>query len=144
MDQAIAKLTDVVLHKSVGVLRYKRGSEGGYNLTLEADQAISDYYRDLLPPWKKANPQRYRAHVSVVRKEVPVNLKAWGRHEGERVEFTYTGKVFFGAVYCWLNVFCVRLEEVRAELGLPVSTVYTRPPEGFVKCFHLTLGNYKE
>ena len=111
---------------------------------MECDQAIMDYYRDLLPFWKKPNPQRYGAHVSVVRREVPVNLEAWGRHEGERIEFDYTGEVFFGRVYCWLNVFCVRLEEVRVELGLPVRSEYTIPPDGFTKCFHMTLGNYKE
>jgi len=134
----------VNLHKSVGVLHYSRGEHYGYRLVLNADQAISDYYRDLLPHWKKANPQRYPAHVSVVRHEVPVNLDAWGLHEGEEVEFNYTGQVFFGRVYCWLNVFCTRLEEVREELGLPVTSEYTRPPEGFVKCFHLTIGNFKD
>lgn len=133
----------VVLHKSVGVLRYSRGPHDGFRLVMDADQAIMDYYRDLLPPWKKANPQKYGAHVSVVRKETPVNLEFWGRYEGEEIEFNYPGQVFFGTVYCWLNVFCTRLEEVRTELGLSVSAEYTRPPEGFLKCFHLTLGNYK-
>jgi hypothetical protein len=28
-------------------------------------------------------------------------------------------------------------------LGLPVSSEYTLPPEGFVKCFHMTIGNFK-
>ncbi len=133
-----------VLHKSVGVLRYDHTPEYGHRLVMECDQAIMDYYRDLLPFWKKPNPQRYGAHVSVVRHEVPVNLEAWGRHSGEKIEFDYTGEVFFGRVYCWLNVFCVRLEEVRVELGLPVRSEYTIPPDGFTKCFHLTIGNYKE
>lgn len=145
MDQKIAGLPDETpIHKSVGVLRYTQKDGYGYRLVLACDQAIMDYYRDLLPFWKKAKPQRYPAHVSIVRREVPVNLDAWGLHEGEEVEFDYTGRVFFGTVYCWLNVFCKRLEEVRLELGLPVSTEYTRPPDGFTKCFHLTIGNYKE
>ncbi len=141
MVEEIASLPEVTLYKSVGVLRCSHSPEYGYRLVLEADQAISEYYRALLPPWKKANPQRYGAHISVVRREVP-DICVWGKHEGEEVEFDYTGQVFFGRVYCWLNVFCTRLEEVRKELGLPVSTEYTRPPEGFVKCFHMTIGNF--
>lgn len=109
---------------------------------MECDQAIADYYRALIPKYKKPAPQRYGAHVSVVRKEIP-DLAAWGRHEGESVEYVYTGTVYFGRVYCWLNVFCTRLEEVRTELGLPVRSEYTLPPEGFTKCFHMTIGNYK-
>jgi len=132
------------LFKTVGLLRYSFKPEYGYRLVLEVDQAIADYYRALLPKWIGANRQRYGAHVSVVRHEVPANLEAWCLHEGREVEISYSGQVHFGRVYCWLNVFSTRLEEVRSELGLPVSSEYTRPPEGFVKCFHMTIGNFKE
>lgn len=129
------------MFSSKGVLRY---SEDPYKLIVEVDQAIADYYRSLLPKYKKPNPQKYKAHISVVRKEIPVNLEAWGIHEGEEVEFFYDPGVKFGTVYCWLNVWCKRLEEVRRELGLPVNSPYTLPPEGFEKCFHCTIGNYKK
>lgn len=105
MDQEAARVSGPVLHESVGVLRYTHTPGHSHKLILACDQAIMDYYRGLLPPWKKANPQRYTAHVSVVRHELPVNLAEWGRHEGEEVPFKYTGQVFFGRVYCWLNVF---------------------------------------
>lgn len=143
MAESLAILPDLTLHDSVGVLRYSHTPEYGYRLVMECDQAISDYYRDLMPKYIRPNPQRYGAHVSVVRKETP-DVAKWGLHEGRRLAFKYTGHVFFGQVYCWLNVFCKDLEDVRLELGLPVSSEYTRPPEGFVKCFHLTLGNFKD
>ena len=132
-----------MLHKGVGVFRYSR-PDGGYKLVVETDQVITDYYRALLPKWIKPNPQRYGMHISVVRRETPINLEAWGKYEGQEVEFLYTHEVFFGAVYCWLNVFCNRLEEVRIKLGLPVSSEYTKPPNGFIKCFHSTIGNFKD
>jgi hypothetical protein len=133
----------VPLFAGTGVLRYSRPPEYGFRLVMECDQAIADYYRALIPKYKKPAPQRYGAHVSVVRKEIP-DLAAWGRYEGEPIEYIYTGTVYFGRVYCWLNVFCTRLEEVRRELGLPVASEYTLPPEGFTKCFHMTIGNFKE
>jgi hypothetical protein len=128
-------------HKSVGVLRYSNNDS--YRLVLEVDQEIADYYRSLLPKWFYVNRQKYHAHVSVVRHEVPVNLDVWGKYEGKEIEFIYTSQVFFGKVYYWLNMFCVELEEIRKELGLSVVSKYTLPPEGFVRCFHITIGNSK-
>ncbi len=134
----------IELFESTGVLRYSFKEGYGYRLVLEIDKDIVKYYRSLIPPWKgKPNPQMYDAHVSVVRKEVPPNLDAWGKYEGEEVRFLYSNHIYNGTVYWWLNVFCVRLEEIRVELGLPVSSQYTIPPEGFDKVFHCTLGNCK-
>ena len=132
-----------MLYKSIGTLRYENKG-GKYKLIVEVDQGISDYYRSLIPKWITVNPQMYRAHISVVRREIPVNLEYWGKYEGEKIEFSYEGIVRQGTVYFWLNVFCVRLEEIRKELGLPVRSEYTIPPEGFTKCFHCTIGNQKE
>lgn len=130
------------MHTSIGNLRYSQ-ADYGYKLIVEVDQGISEYHRALLPKWIDSNRQKYPAHISVVRHEVPPNLGLWGSHEGEEVEFNYTHEIFFGQVYCWLNVFCKKLEQIRLELGLPVSSQYTRPPNGYLKCFHLTLGNFK-
>jgi hypothetical protein len=133
----------MTLHSSTGVLRYTQRDGYGFRCVLDIDQQISEYYRALLPKWIYVNRQMYPAHVSVVRKEVPPNLEAWGRHEGEEIEFQYEHFVYNDNVYYWLNVFCTRLEEIRAELGLPVSSPITRPPSGFLKCFHSTIGNVK-
>ena len=130
-----------VLFRSVGILRY---SQTGVNLRVEVDQGIADYYRSLIPKSIKPNRQAYPAHISVVRKETVPRMDLWRKYEGEELEFHYSPMIHSGTVYCWLNCFSTKLEEIRLELGLPVSSEYTRPPEGYVKCFHCTLGNYKE
>jgi hypothetical protein len=143
-DYQQAKLKKMMtLHTSTGVLEYARTENYGFRCVLGIDQEISNYYRALLPKWISTNRQMYPAHVSVVRKEVPPNLDVWGRHDGEVIEFQYEHFVYNDETYFWLNVFCSRLEEIRAELGLPVSSPITRPPSGFLKCFHTTIGNCK-
>lgn len=129
------------LYESVGILRY---STEPSNLRVVVDPAIADYYRALIPKYIRTNRQMYPAHVSVVRKEIIPNVDFWGKYEGEEVLFYYSNTVNSGQVYYWINVFCKRLEEIRLELGLPVSSPYTLPPEGFHKCFHCTIGNAKE
>ena len=128
------------LFKTTGVLRYDENK-----LHVLVDPEIGRYYRALLPKWIHANNQRYPPHISVVRNEVPPNTEHWGKYEGREIEFFYTHTIYFGRVYCWLNAFCVQLEEIRLELGLPVTSEYTRPPsDEWVKCFHITIGNFKE
>jgi hypothetical protein len=114
-------------------------------LVVEIDKGIADFYRSLIPKWKEVQPQQFPPHITVVRtgKEMPVNREHWAKYEGEEITFFYSSVVHEGSVYYWLNVFSVRLEEIRRELGLPVHSEYTLPPEGFVKCFHATLGNKK-
>lgn len=132
-----------VLYKSTGVLNYTM--DGGYRLAVEVDQQLADYYRALIPPWKPVNRPRWGAHITVVRpeKEQPVNLEPWGKYHGEPVQFLYEPSVHEGKIYYWLNIWCSRLEEIRTELGLPVISEFTLPPEGFIKCFHCTIGNCK-
>lgn len=133
----------VVLHKSSGPLRYHRGDHGGYKLIVEVDPEIVRYYRSLLPKWIHTNRQMYDPHISTVRNEIPPYPEHWGKYEGEIVEFCYTHTVFHGTIYYWINAFCCRLEEIRVELGLPISSEYTRPPDTFAKVFHITIGNVK-
>lgn len=128
------------MFSSKGPLRYN----SNYKLIVEVDQDLSDYYRSLIPKWLPVQQQRWPAHISVIRKEIPLNLDYWGKYEGEEVEFYYDPIIQYGTVYYWLNVFCKRLEEIRVELGLPISSEYTRPPDCFEKVFHMTLGNKKE
>lgn len=127
---------------SSGPLRYTI-DRSGYKLNVMVDRGISDYYRSLIPKYVGLNGTRYPPHVSVVRKEIPRNLEFWGKYEGEVVNFAYSNIVHSGKVYYWLNVFSERLEQIRLELGLPVSTEYTRPPDGWTRCFHCTIGNIK-
>jgi hypothetical protein len=129
----------MILFASSGVLHYE-----DKKLVVLADQQISDYYRALIPKYYQVRPQKYRAHISVVRKETPPNMAIWKKHEGERIEFQYGSYLHNDERYWWLNCFCVRLEDIRRELGLSVSSPYTRPPGGFEKCFHMTIGNTKE
>jgi len=132
------------LHKSSGVLNYyKEGNSLG--ISVSVDQGISEFYRSLIPKYLPCNRQKYPAHITVVRihKEKPKDMKFWGMHEGNKIDFYYYSYVYEGSLYWWINTFSVKLEEIRRELGLPVTSEYTRPPDGFFKCFHLSLGNKK-
>lgn len=137
------------LFKSIGTLSYgdpyipEGRTELSYKLTVEVDKSISTYYRSLIPKWIECQSQAYDPHISVVRKEIPPNVAAWGKYDGEKLEFSYDGVVHEGTVYFWLNAFSVRLEEIRVELGLPIHSEYTQPPGDFKKCFHITLANKK-
>jgi hypothetical protein len=126
------------LFQSVGRLNYATNK-----LVVEADQGISDFYRSLIPKYHRVQRQFYPAHISVVRKELPPKMQFWREHQDEQIEFAYEPYQQNDETYWWLNVFCVRLEEIRLELGLPVSSPYTLPPSGFAKCFHMTIGNTK-
>ena len=132
-----------MIYQSKGPLRYSYEGDVGHKLIVEVDPEIASFYRSLIPKYHKLNPQRYRPHISVVRKEVPINMECWGKYEGDLVEFEYSNEVHHGTVYWWLNAFSYKLEEIRLELGLPVSTEYTRPPGDYIKCFHITIGNNK-
>ena len=129
------------LYKATGKLRYTRG----YWLLLDSDQGIADFYRALMPKSMDVIRPRYEAHITVIRPdtETPQNLDFWRAHEGEIIEFYYEPIIRTGesGVYYWLNCFSKRLEEIRLELGLPVAAVYTIPPDGFRKCFHMTVAN---
>lgn len=132
-----------MLYESKGIIRYSI-VDIGYKLVVDIDQSIADYYRSLIPKYKYVNRQKYPAHISVVRHEKPPNLEKWGKYNGEEVIFWYDNEIKSGQVYYWLNTFSEKLEKVRTELGLPVSSEYTRPPEGYLKCFHCTIGNIKK
>lgn len=139
--EELDRVVSPVRHMAVGTLRYS----GDDRLTMEIEQDLADYYRSLIPPWLGFKRGRYGAHVTVVRqgKERPVDMTCWGRYEGQQVPFLYDPIIRFGKIYAWLDVYCTWLEELRLELGLPAQSVFTRPPDGFRKVFHTTLGNSK-
>jgi len=132
-----------LLYSSSGILRY---SQEEYKLIVEVDKNLANYYLALTPKWLNVKRGRWAPHITVVRgyKETPVHLEHWGKYEGEEIKFYYSPTLQTGKVYYWLNVFCVRLEEIRKELGLDISSQWTRPPDGFMRCFHTTVGNCKE
>lgn len=131
-----------MLYKTQGTIRYSV-VDIGHKLIVEVDQGIVDLYRSLIPKSRCVQRQMYPAHISVVRKETPKNLEFWGKYEGELVDFWYDNEIHWGQVYYWLNAFSKKLEEIRIELGLSVSSEYTRPPDSFEKVFHITIGNTK-
>lgn len=141
MDDVLSEIPALIF-QSVGITNYSHTLKYGYKLIVEVDQGISEYYRSLIPKCRKPNSQMYAAHISVVRKEIP-DFNCWGAYEGKEILFDYVGHIFFDKIYCWLNVFSKELENIRLELNLPVSSQYTRPPEGSIECFHCTLGNFK-
>ena len=132
----------ITLYKSTGILRYSIGNTG-YNLIVRVCPDISYLYRSLVPKSIILNLQKYKPHISVVRKETPVNLDMWGKYQNHKIDFEYSNYVYNGEVYYWLNAFSTELENIRLELGLPVSSQYTRPPGDYKKCFHITIGNLK-
>ena len=133
---------DQRFHKSVGTLRYSIHPDVGHKLVVEADWGISLLARALIPVWMNVQPQRYSPHISVVRKERPRDMSAWGAHEGERIPFEYGTWTFDDGVYFWIQAYSERLKEIRAGLGLSGSSRMSRPPDG-VECFHMTIANRK-
>lgn len=125
------------LYRSTGKLRY-----GNSNLVLDVDPEIVRYYRSFLSKRVFTHTQMYAAHISVVRKETP-DMSFWNKYEGEIIDFEYSGEIHNGTVYYWINAFSKRLEEIRIELGLLNQRLYFQPPEGYLKTFHITLGNCK-
>ncbi len=128
--------------KSTGRLRYSRNP---LKLILSVDQGISDYYFAMIPKyvWPRINRQKWKAHISVVRKATPKNMDAWGRHEGKLITFEYDTFIRNDDTYWWLNAFSPDLEQVRLELGLPIADQYTRAPDGSHR-FHITIANCKQ
>jgi hypothetical protein len=130
-------------HPYKGVLNYK--NEGGYRLTVEIDEELANYYRSLIPKYFPYLKPRWPSHITVVRteKETPVNREHWGKYHGQEIEFQYDPIIRSGKMYYWLNIWCVELENIREELGLPVVSMFTLPPAGYTKCFHCTIANMK-
>lgn len=131
-----------MIRNSLGVLRYINDNRIGYKLIVEIDQDICDFYRHLIPKWYDIRPQKYPAHISVVRHEAVPKLEYWGKYEGELIDFCYDTEIQRDKVYWWLNVNANRLCEIRLELGLSQHSKFSRPPDG-TECFHTTIGNCK-
>lgn len=128
-------------YHSYGTLRHSI-IEGNFKLIAEVDSGIVDVARALLPKSIRLNRQRYAPHISIVRNEVPKNLKFWGPYEGMEQMFFYDMIVKNDETYYWLNVYCPFFHSLRIDLGLAPSSEWSRPPDGSDN-FHITIGNTK-
>ncbi len=126
-------------YSTTGALRYSI-ENGVYKLIVEVDPGIAALARALTPV--KLNKPKYAPHISVVRHEVPPNLDAWGKYQGQLVSFDYCPFVHNDEKYYWLNVYSPALVNIRLTLGLPASSLKSRPPDG-TEIFHMTIGNTK-
>lgn len=100
--------------------------------------SISYYYAHWVKKelgWKLNTPL-WKSHITIIRGEAPHPSKEyfWKRHQGRKVEFTYSPEVCWSDKYVWLHVESPELEAIRVELGLPPQP----------RCrLHLTIGNRK-
>lgn len=133
------------MFETTGTLRYSTDGSG-YWLIAELDTQIGAYYRALLPKWFGAKAGRHDTHCTVVRggRDVPSNVAAWGKYEGERVLCHYEPGLLVAGPYYYLRVVSKRFEEIRQELGLLLDNgAYEPPPPGYAKWFHITVANAK-
>ena len=114
-----------------------------YKLVLVVDPDLSRYYRSFVPNHFNVSPQKYPAHISVVRKAIPPNLTVWNKHQNEECQFEYDGIIYNDETYWWIGAQSVELEKIRAELGLPIYSDITKSPDGRHN-FHITIGNTKD
>jgi hypothetical protein len=123
--------------KSKGILRYK-GTDSNW-VVLDIDNEIARYYRTHIPKHIRFNIPKYEPHITVIngKYESLTQMGAWGRHEGEEIEFEYDNEIKFGEPYIWLEVRSKRFEEIRTELG--VGDFFDK-----TKWFHITIANTKE
>ena len=86
-----------------GVLRYS--DYGNWWLVVDINPELGRYYRALMPKYLGAAPQKYPTHLTVIRPErdTPTNPSAWGKYEGERIEFLYEAEIIHGKIYFWLR-----------------------------------------
>lgn len=134
------------MFETSGVLRYAVDADG-YWLVAECDPSLGAYYRALVPKTVPIKRGRYDSHVTIVRggRDVPPNVAAWGKYEGERVRFEVEPGLHASGPYYYLRLVSRRFEEIRRELGLGLdNAAYAPPPAPYAKWFHITIGNTKD
>jgi len=105
------------------------------------DDNLSAYYRSLLPKAYGVAPQKYRTHVTVVRKDIEsvasqFKENFWKRYENALIPIYYNGTIQRGGSYFWLDAWSPQLNVIRQELGL-------HPYRFPFNSFHITIGNCK-
>jgi hypothetical protein len=101
------------------------------------DPEISRYYISLMPKAWYPQPQKYRTHVTVVRKGKETIKKPvyWGLHQNETITIEYAPGILMDSKYFFLRAYSERLKYIRVQLGLP--------PTRFGNDFHITVANKK-
>lgn len=127
------------MFSDTGTLIYQ---DDPFKLIVAVSDEIGRYYRALIPPSFRVQRPLYPTHISVVRNEVPINVKAWKKYHGSELVFEYDSFIHSYGVYYWLNASSSQLENIRLELGLPNVSEYTKSPDSNSN-FHITIGNTK-
>lgn len=129
-----------MIYSSTAIVKYE--NDKVYALV---DQQISDYYRSLIPKYIYVQPQKYKAHITIVRsgKERPLNINCWGKHEGLGIKFEYNSEIKSDSLYFWLDVFSNDIGNIREELGL--ERFRNDIAFGGIQrtSYHITIGNKK-
>lgn len=129
-----------MIYSSTAVVKYE--NDKVYALV---DQQISDYYRSLIPKYIYVQPQKYKAHITIVRsgKERAPNIIFWGKHEGIIINFKYDSEIKSDSLYFWLDAFSNDIGNIREELGL--ERFRNDLTFGGIQrtSYHITIGNKK-
>lgn len=122
-----------------GSLQRRDGGTTRWWLIIDSDPDLARYLRHLfmLQTYRtqKAQAPLWGPHISVIRGEEPPLPAAWGRLEGQEVEYEYEPIVRETDGYLWVPIRCEAALDHRNELGLPREPT---PP------LHLTIGNLKQ
>ena len=116
----------LVLGQSFGVF----DKRGPWWLTLRCDQGIMEYYSRwlALEGFKVCQPVA-KAHISVVRGEIPFRKDLFHCSVGKRFSFNYSNVPETNGKHWWLPVKSEEVESFRFDLGLSPS-----------QSLHLTIG----
>lgn len=130
------------MQESQGIVNYGPGIRS----ILSIDQGISELYRSLIPKYYNVKPQKYKAHITIVRggKEFPKNMEFWGKYEGKTIKFYYDTDIQTDGTYFWLNAQSEDIQKIREELGLSKFRD-DRAFGGILRNeYHITIANIKE
>lgn len=127
--------------KTTGIVKYDDCGK----VIVVVDNDIANYYRKLIPKYYYVKPQRFSAHITVVRHLYETNLLMvnWKKHEGESIDLEYNNYIEHDGVYFFLNVRSKDIGEIRQGLGLSVLRKNSFG-ENISDYYHITIGNVKE
>ena len=116
------------VHACQGLIKYRDTS-----CIALIDQGIVDYYRAVIPKYKRAKPQKYPAHVTVFRKWekfIP------GYRNEEIISIQYISYIYESDIYYYLNCWSDDIADIRENSGLQRYRVNN--------CYHITIANKKD
>ena len=116
---------------------YARIKSAPWWMILKTDEGIIEYYQHWLKKHYDVGFERtvWGSHISVVRGQEPPNKAAWAKYKNEKIQFTYSNRVYRAHWFFCIDAYSPRLEEIRVELGLK-----PQPKHGL----HLTVGRMQK